>query len=52
MLQVGARGMKTDRQIVLFILTVPRITAPVYLDGNFAAIPNTVFWYTPFATKT
>jgi hypothetical protein len=33
-----------------FILTVPRITAPVYLNGNFAAIPNTVFWYTPFAT--
>lgn len=31
-------------------LTEPRTTAPVYLNGSLAAIPYTVFWYTPLAT--
>lgn len=31
-------------------LTEPRTTAPVYLKGSLAAIPYTVFWYTPLAT--
>lgn len=27
----------------------PNTTAPVYLNGNFAAIPYTEFWKTPLA---
>lgn len=30
--------------VIKWILTEPKTTAPVYLIGNFAAIPNTEFW--------
>lgn len=29
----------------------PNTTAPVYLNGNFAAIPYTEFWKTPPAAN-
>lgn len=46
----------SDAKILIIVVNVPLIfdpntTAPVYLNGNLAAIPYTEFWKIPQATK-